>query len=196
MKVDYNAPVVLSFTFLSLAVFVLNATLLPGLTEALFVVGPRGSFRWLDPLSYWRLVSHGLGHANLDHFLANFSVILLMGPILEEKFGSTRLLEFMFITLLTTGITNVLFFPTGLLGASGIVFLFIVLGSFANAKPKTVPLTFLLIALLFLVREIVDLMGPEDGVSQTAHLLGGFFGSLFGFRYAHRVGLGRPSATG
>ena len=40
----------------------------------------------------------------------------------------------MIITAVITGILNTFFFPTGLLGASGIVFMFILLSSFSGIK--------------------------------------------------------------
>lgn len=183
MKVSYNSPLVLGYTFLSLAVLILNSTLVPGLMEALFVVGPRGSFDFGDFWDYVRLVSHGLGHANVEHFVGNFTVLLMIGPILEEKLGTRNLFIVVLVTLLVTGILNVLFFPTGLLGASGVVYAFILLGSFSGARPGTVPLTFLLVAFLFLGEEVFRMFGPSDGVSHTAHLLGGVTGSVFGFRH-------------
>lgn len=38
-------------------------------------------------------------------------VILVVGPLLEEKYGSKRILEIMLVTALVTGITNFIF-PT------------------------------------------------------------------------------------
>jgi len=187
MKITYNAPLTLTFAFVSLSVLVLDITLFRGLTNWLFVVGPAGSFSFSDPLDYFRLVSHGIGHADFGHLVSNFSLILLVGPFLEHRFGWKDLLIMMTITLLFTGLLNVMFFSTGLLGASGIVFMFILLGSFTGAKTGEIPLTFILVAILFLLKEIVGLFGSEDGVSQTAHVLGGIAGSIFGFMSLYKT---------
>lgn len=181
MKITYNAPLTLTFAFVSAAVLLLNSTIFPGLTSWLFAVGPAGSFSFGDLLDYFRLVSHGIGHADVGHLVSNFSVILLVGPFLEHRFGWKDLLVMMLITLFITGVLNVLFFSKGLLGASGIVFMFILLGSFTGAKKGEIPLTFILVALLYLFKEIIGLFGAEDGISQTAHILGGLAGSVFGF---------------
>jgi len=186
MKISFNSPLILNLTFTSFIILVLDSTILPGLIEFLFVVGPAGSFQWTDPIDYVRLVSHGLGHGDFAHFFGNFSLILLIGPYLEEKFGTRNLLGMILITLFATGVFNVLFFPNGLLGASGIVFMFILLGSFAGAQPGTIPATFILVVLLYLGNEVLSLFGPEDGISQTAHLLGGLSGSVFGFLSLNR----------
>jgi hypothetical protein len=44
MRIKYNAPVTLTFTFVSLAVLLLNMTILPGLIREWFAVPGRGSF--------------------------------------------------------------------------------------------------------------------------------------------------------
>ena len=111
--------------------------------------------------------------------MGNLTFILLLGSMIEEKYGSLNLLIMIGITAIITGILNVLFFPTGLLGASGIVFLFIILSSFGNAQ-KGIPLTFILVAVLFLGKEIFQAL-QDNNISEFAHILGGICGSLFGF---------------
>ena len=83
-------------------------------------------------------------------------------------------------TALITGLINVLFFSTGLLGASGIVFMLILLVSFTNVTDGKIPLTFILVALLFVGKEVIQSM-QADHVSQAAHIIGGLCGSFFGF---------------
>ncbi|MFW6212558.1 MAG: rhomboid family intramembrane serine protease [Spirochaetota bacterium] len=178
MKVSYNAPVTLTFALLSSIVLVIDQMILGGLTESLFAVG--GTMDFGSILDYVRLFSHVVGHANWTHLLSNFAFILLLGPILEEKYGSSSVLFMMAITALVTGILNVLLFSTGLLGASGIVFMMILLSSFTNFRRGEIPLTFILVVLLYVAREVVTAF-QEDSISQFAHIAGGLCGSLFGF---------------
>jgi membrane associated rhomboid family serine protease len=178
MRISYNAPVVLSFTFLALFVFVITHQVLPSL-QPLFVTYP--IFRFTHPKDYFRLFSHILGHQDFQHFMGNFTLILLLGPILEEKYGSQRLLIFILITAFTTAVINTLFFSTGLLGASGIVFLFILLASFTTFKSGEIPLTFILVFLIFMGQEAFGSL-RQDNISQFAHILGGIIGSVFGFK--------------
>lgn len=182
MRISYNSPVVLSFTFLALAVFVITHFLSTSL-QAAFVTFPNFSFT--QPLDYFRLFSHVLGHQNLDHLMGNFTFILLIGPILEEKYGSQFLVSLILITALVTAVLNTLFFNTGLLGASGIVFLFILLASFTTFKSGEVPLTFLLVFLVFIGQEAYNSF-KSDNISQFAHILGGIVGSIFGFSFNKR----------
>lgn len=177
MRISYNSPVVLSFTFITLCVFVLTHTIFPQL-QALFVTVPIFSFS--NPFDYIRLFTHVLGHQDMSHFIGNFTFILLLGPILEEKYGSKILLRLIVLTAFITAILNTLFLNTGLMGASGIVFLFILLASFTTFKNGEIPLTFILVFLIFIGQEIIKGF-QEDNISQFAHILGGVIGSIFGF---------------
>ena len=85
MKITFNSPVVLTFAFISLAVLVLSESIFPGFAQNYFATG--GSFNPRDPVDYFRLVSHIFGHQDWGHLISNFSFILVIGPILEEKYG-------------------------------------------------------------------------------------------------------------
>jgi membrane associated rhomboid family serine protease len=112
-------------------------------------------------------------------------LILLIGPILEETYGSASLLVMICITARVTGALNVIFFTTGLLGASGVVFMMILLASFTNFNKGEVPLTFILVLILYLGKELFSSFtgGSDTGenIAHFAHIAGGFIGSLFGF---------------
>ena len=88
----------------------------------------------------------------------------------------------MLVTALVTGIFNLLFFPgTALLGASGVVFAMVLLCSFTGSTAeKKIPLTFLLVAVLYLGQQIYQAFSA-DNISQMAHIVGGIVGSGFGF---------------
>ena len=133
-----------------------------------------------NPVDYLRLFTHVAGHSSWAHLMANFAFVLLLGPILEEKYGSSGLAIMIAITALVTGLLNVLFLDTGLLGASGVVFMMILLGSFTNIRQGEIPLTFILIVVLYLTQEVVTSL-RQDSVAQFAHISGGVIGSLFGF---------------
>ena len=177
-RISYNSPVILTFTFAAFAALLLNY-FTAGMANELFFSVYRSSL--LDPLFYLRLFTHILGHADLNHFVGNFTLILLIGPMLEEKYGSKPLLIMMIVTAFLTGLINVIFFPTtALLGASGIAFMMIILGSFVNVKDSRIPLTFILAAIFYIGGEILDGIFLSDSVSQMAHILGGICGGLGG----------------
>jgi membrane associated rhomboid family serine protease len=184
MRIRYNAPTVLTFTFISVIVLVLSQTILPGLAEKWFEVPGRGAFSPGSPRNWVSLFGHAAGHASWTHLISNFSFILLIGPILEENYGSLSLLFMIALTALVTGVLNTLFFRTSLMGASGVVFMMILLVSFTNFNRGEIPLTFILVLVLYLGRELFNAFSSHtvsDGVSEFAHIAGGFCGSLFGF---------------
>ncbi len=184
MTIKYNAPTTLTFTLLCGLVLLLDR-LFHGLTEAWFAVPGRGGF---DPGSirdYFRLVSHIFGHADLNHFLSNFAFILLLGPILETNYGSGGMAIMIAITALVTGVLNILLFSTGLMGASGIVFMMILLSSFTNFNKGELPLTFILVMLLYLGREVANAFSANN-ISEFGHIMGGLCGSIFGYLKPHR----------
>ncbi len=178
-KFQYNAPVILTFTLISAAALLLGY-LTNGWTS-MYVFSVYRS-RLLDPMQYVRLVTHIFGHANYAHYIGNFTIILLIGPMLEEKYGSQDILEMIAVTAVITGIVQVIFFPnTALLGASGIAFMLILLSSFANYRKGKIPVTLILVALIFLSGEIIDGLTKSDNISHLAHIIGGLCGTLFGW---------------
>jgi len=180
MRIRYNAPFTLTFALACAAVLAANQFLVPNLIKDWFTVGGQGSFQWNDSTSYLRLFSYTLGHSGWDHLLGNLSFILLLGPVLEEKYQTPTLVVMVLITALVTGLLNVFLFPTSLLGASGIVFLMILLVSFANVRAGEIPLTFVAILALYLGKEVFDAF-KNDNISQFAHIAGGICGAIFGF---------------
>ena len=180
MRIKYNAPTTLTFTLLSALVLLLSGTLMPGLTQQWF--SSPSPFHTNAAKDYVKLFTHVLGHASIDHYISNFSFILLLGPILEATYGSIGILVMTLITALATGLLNVLLFPgTVLLGASGIVFMMILLASFTNFSKGEIPLTFILVMVVYLGREVWAAVAHNDNISQFAHVIGGMVGSFFGF---------------
>ena len=179
-KFDYNAPVILTFTIIAFVVQLISS--IPGTKafHSLFVV-QRGSL--LNPIFYLRLFTHVIGHGGWAHFMGNFSFILILGPMLEEKYGSKRLLFMMAVTAVLTAAINIVFFNVALCGASGIVFMFILLASCGNIKEGNIPVTLILAAAFYIGNELISSLG-HDNVSQLSHILGGLIGAGFGFIFA------------
>lgn len=123
---------ILTFFLLSLLVLFLDDWTGGWTTMHLFCVY-RSSLK--DPLFYVRLFGHVLGHASWDHFLNNMLLLLVIGPPMEEKYGSVPLLEGIVFTALVSGVLQCALFPrTALLGASGIVFMLIMLASLSGFR--------------------------------------------------------------
>ena len=179
LRLQYNAPVVLTFSLLSLGALIFGMLTGGGSTRLLFCV-----YRapLTDPLTYVRMFTHVLGHANYTHFIGNIMLLLVIGPPLEEKYGSRTLLAGILLTAGVSGILQCVFFPgSALLGASGIVFMLIMLASLAGMKDGRIPLTLILAAVLYLGGEVVDAATARDSVSQLTHIVGGLCGAGLGF---------------
>ena len=182
LRIRYNAPVTLTFALLCAVVLLIDQVSGGWLISNFFTLQPdfnAGSF-----LSWLRMVTYVIGHANWTHLISNFSFILLIGPVLEEKYGSLPILAMMVVTALATAFLNLLLVRTGLLGASGIVFMLILLSSFTNIRQGEIPITFILIIALYVVREFVNALTPNTGISQLAHIAGGIIGGAFGFLFS------------
>ena len=134
-----------------------------------------------SPMTYVRLFTHVLGHSGWEHFIGNMTYILLLGPLLEEKYGSTRILEVIAVTAFVTGVINYVFFwDIALCGASGVVFAFILLSSFTTFREGEIPLTVILVAIVFLGEQIYEGIVYDDNVSNMAHIIGGIVGGIIG----------------
>ena len=178
IKFQYNSPLILSFALLSLIVLFLDFASSGWTTRMLFSVyrSPLDDF-----FTYPRFVLHVLGHSSYAHYIGNMMMILVVGPPLEEKYGSKNLFWAIFLTALVSGLVQWLFFPgTALLGASGIVFMMIVMSSLSGMKDGCIPITLVLVLILYLGGEIMNGLLQHDNISQLTHIIGGICGAVLG----------------
>lgn len=178
-KITFNSPAVLGFSCICLIALLLGMITRGESTTMLFKTY---NDSLANPMFYVRLFTHVFGHANWAHFIGNMSYILLLGPMLEEKHGTSRMVEIILVTAFVTGVINCLFFPrVALCGASGVVFAFILLTSFTNFKQGEIPLTFILVALIYLGQQVFEGLSIRDNVSNLSHIIGGIVGAICGY---------------
>lgn len=178
-KLQFNAPVILGVFFISLVSLALGVFTGGASTSALFSVY-RSSLA--SPLTYIRFVGHIFGHANAAHFFNNMLLLLVVGPPLEKIYGSQTIAIGILITAVVTGIIQFVFFPgSALLGASGIVFMLIMLSSLTGAKNGQIPVTLILVALMYLGQEVYSIVFIKDNVANLTHIIGGVCGIVMGF---------------
>ena len=179
LRITFNAPLVLTFALLCAAATLARAAF--GADSADRVFATYGS-SWGNPMTYLRLLTHVLGHISWAHLLGNMSFILLLGPALEEKYGRKDLLTVILVTAAVTGLVHNLLFPrVYLLGASGVVFAFILLTSFTEFREGEIPLTFILVAVIYLGQQVWEAAAVRDSVSNLSHIIGGLVGSGAGY---------------
>ena len=189
IKLQYNSPVVLTFALLSLAVLWLDGLTGGKSTHALFSVY-RSSFADLG--TYPRFWLHGLGHGSYSPYMCNMTMLRVVGPPLEEKYGSRPLFWAIFLTAFVSGMVHWLFFPgTALLrmdadtvsvGHEALLQEFeerqipILLGT----QMVAIPITLILVLVLYIGGEIVDGVMLKDNISQLSHIVGGICGAFLG----------------
>ena len=179
LKISINSPVVLGFSAICLIALVLSI-FTKGMTNKLLFMTYHSSLT--NPLTYLRFFTHVFGHSGVEQFMGNITYILLLGPLLEEKYGSKLLIQSIVITAFITGIVNYILFPNiALCGASGVVFTFILLSSFTGFKDREIPLTFILVAAIFLGQQVYEGIMLKDNISNLSHVLGGVVGSVLGY---------------
>ena len=184
MMFTYNCPVILSYFFISLIVLVL-AFFTKKKSDVFFSSGRRSL---LNPLTYFTFISHIFGHSSFEHLAANFTLILLIGPILEEKYGSLLLIKMIFLCALIIGVVNFIFSKKYVYGSSGILYMFIILSSFVNIETGKIPLTFVLICLFYIISEIKNLvLRKKDNVSHLGHLVGAICGFVFALLLHYKI---------
>ena len=179
LKLRFNAPVTLSFVSICFVATLLGIASNGEITKTLFMTY-HSSF--LNPMTYVRFVTHVFGHIGWSHFIGNASYLLLLGPMLEEKHGSKAILEVILITAVVTGLINYFFFLNiGLCGASGVVFAFIMLASFTDFREGEIPITFILVAAIFIGQQVYEGIAVQNNISNMAHIVGGIVGAIIGY---------------
>lgn len=179
----YNSYVTLTYFFASFAVLVLNILTFGAANKYLFSTEKKPLW---NPLTYVRLFTHVLGHSDWNHFSGNFLKILLLGPLIEEKYGSIELLVMILFTALITGIVNYIKGDSRLCGASSVAFMLIVLSAFVNIVDDKIPLTLVLIILFYIIDEVKDLR-KKDNIAHYGHIAGAICGGVFGFLCVNQV---------
>ena len=183
LQFDYNSVVIITYLILSLTAWLLNS-ITRGKTNKIFFSNYRSSF--FNPLTYIRLFTHSIGHKDWDHLVSNFLFILLIGPMIEEKYGSINLLCMFLITSLIIALFNIIFNNYSITGASGNVYMLIVLSSFSNISEGKIPITLILIFLFYITSEIrKSILEGNKKVYHDGHLIGALCGIAFGFLFLY-----------
>lgn len=178
-RITYNSPVVLSFVIICFGVMVANY-LTAGLSNKMLFMTYHSSLA--SPMTYVRFFTHVLGHQNWTHYISNMMYLLLLGPMLEEKYGSRAIIEVILVTGLVAGLANWVLFPhVALCGASSVVFAFILMTSFTGFREGEIPLTVILVAIIFIGQQVYEGLLVQDNISNMAHIAGGLVGAVAGY---------------
>ena len=183
-KFYFNSPVILWFVILCTITLAINYLTGGVSNELCFEVyrSPMNSIFF-----YIRLFGHVLGHMNFEHYANNMMYILLAGPMVEEKYGSKNVLTLIIMTAFITGIVQSIFFPNAaLLGASGVVFMLIMMAAVVG-KGDGIPITLVLMIVVYLGTQVIDAFTLNDGISHLTHIIGGVIGLWGGWTLRDRT---------
>ena len=172
-----NSKVILTYFFISLIMLLLNNLTNKKINKWF----SSGRDSMLNIMTYIKMITHIFIHGNYNHFKNNFLYILLIGPMIEEKYGSINLLKMIIITSIITALINIIISKKNIMGASGIVYMLILLSSLVNIEAGKIPITLILIFFFYIITEIKDGLLKKDNISHLSHIVGAITGFIFGY---------------
>ena len=190
-KVILDAPVPVFFVLICTVFFLIDTFLLKknntlNLTSSPTTTGGSLPFLISQPLSYLRLFLYVFGFSSPQMLVTDLIFIMLLGPAIEERYGSIVIAIMMAVSALFSGVLNACFCKTSLRGASCIIFMLIFLNSFMSLSKKKIPLSFIFVVVLYVIREVFEktaggVGGAGGAVAILICIAGGLCGSLFAF---------------
>lgn len=162
-KFSYDAPVTLSFVLLSIVLFLINHLALNNNLDfyALSSTTKNGGlvpFDLKSAFSYLKTVFYIFGSENWTIMFANLLFILLLGPKIEEYYGSIIIGLMMLVSGLFTGVLNACFCTLPLWGPVSIVFMLIFLNAFISFSKKQIPFSFFAAFILYIFYQIFTML--------------------------------------
>ena len=194
----FDSPVTISFSLLSVLLFVLNCFAIKGTLDVKILTSPTTSagpipFMATQISSYLRLFLYAFGSQNFVGLLSNLLFLLMLGPVMEERYGSLVIGIMMAVSVLFSGVLNTCFCETSLQGCMPIIFMMIFLNSFMSFSKKKIPVSFLVIFVFYIAREVSGKTFSEI-VGLIICITGGLCGSLFAFLTSPKARAEKKSA--
>lgn len=185
LKISLDAPVTTFFALFSLILFTVDTIFLKGKLSLGIFSSPTSAsgslpFSVSSATSYLRLILYIFGAASWTSLLVNLLFVLLLGPAMEERYGSVVIGIMMIVSALFSGVLNACFCTVSLQGCLPLVFMMIFLNSFMSFSKKKVPLSFVMIFIFFIAYELIE-KSPSQLVGIIICIAGGLCGSLFAF---------------
>lgn len=177
VRITFNAPVILITALMSLVILLFDQLTGHGMAQSFFATGT-GSF--LDLWTWFRLFFHWLYHASVGGFLNNITLFLILGPVLEKRYGSRAILLVILCTALLSGLGNRWLSSDLLQGMASVDVAFSILMAMSMCRPKEIPLSLILVILAYVGMELYAAMTAFQLATTLSHVSGGLTGFLFG----------------
>ena len=181
LKFIYDTPATLTFAFICIGLFAADTLIFKNQLAANYLSSPttaggKLAFMASNPLSYVRLITYAFGATSSSVLICNMIFILLLGPAMEERYGTVVIAIMTIVSILFSGVLNACFSKTSLTGCTAVIFIMIFLNSFVSLSKKKIPLSFVVVFILF-----VCSITFEGGIKIIINIAGGLCGSLFAF---------------
>lgn len=152
----------------------------------------------LKPWMWYRFLTYGFVHSNQDilHLAFNMLGLFIFGRSVEERLGRSEFLRFFLVTVVVGGIVAGLrwvLFPAGegvlasTIGASGAVMAVTILFAFFFPDATillmlVIPVKAWLLAVIYVVLNVLGVVGRSEGVAYDVHLAGIGFAAVYHLR--------------
>ncbi|MDD7416751.1 MAG: rhomboid family intramembrane serine protease [Treponemataceae bacterium] len=180
-SVSFDSPVGLVLVIL-LVVMAIIERLVPSI-DWLFVcpckAGNSAAFDYRNVADYFRILLYPFGFSSWNQLTANLVFILLLFPKIESVFGKLFSSMLVLITVAFAGVICVCFSNSVIYGTSGIVCMLLILAIFISADKRQIPLSYILLAVIYFAREIVSIIDTNT-IEVFCHFAGSLAGSLVG----------------
>lgn len=194
-RVAYNAKAVITFVLLSVVIMLLDMVAKHKIIPVIFTSPSKASFNFKNVLDYVRLLTHVFSHNAWIPFFVNGIAILLMGPALEERYGTLVLCLMIFASALVTGVLTATLSPEATNGASCIVLMMIILLAINGIIKRNLDFSVIVVCALYLAYLCYTVQKSASAITEgnafsvflqknvpvLIHLAGAIVGSLFAF---------------
>ncbi|MBP5568442.1 MAG: rhomboid family intramembrane serine protease [Treponema sp.] len=184
LKFEYDAPVTLSFIVITVLIFVISLIAKDAKIQSLLVAptnaAGKAPFSFSNIKSILGLFLYIFGGADPALLFTNLLFIALIGPSMEERYGSFIIGIMMFVSALFAGVLNACFCKYPMSGCSAVVFMLVLLNAMMYFSKNKITGTSVSMIILFILREVY-IKNPNKAVGVIIILAGGLCGSLFAF---------------
>ena len=185
LKFQYDSPVMLTFAFITLIIFILDTFVFKGKLKDVWLITPTAAggqfpFAFSDLRSILRLFIHVFGYTESPVLVCNLIFILLLGPQMEDRYGSVIIGIMIFVSALFSGVLNACFCTNAVSGAEPVVFMLILLWTMMQLSRSKISASAIAVIALFITM-LVFRKNPNGVVGVAVVAAGGLCGSLFAF---------------
>lgn len=178
-NVDYNSPVIVNYIVVCFILYFANIITNGYINDICYLPGNL----IVNPFALHRLLTYTLVHGSFEHLIGNMALLALTGPSVENKYGGGIVLGLLGVNSVMIGLLQGVLIHQGVMGASSIVFMILILSVFADTETKKIPITVFIVGACYIGNELIGAL-MTDSVSQLSHIMGAVLGIVFGVLYS------------